>query len=321
MKVHFNAKKAFGFLDVTSELKQRFELVFIKLAEQILSDFDYNNLESIIVTDNFVDDVVTFQREHLKGVERVTNNEYGRAFGKMIHIPNEEKYYVFLDGEYSSFLIDDAIFDLMVSSLNGDQELIDRIVHQRKCAMNLLAHELEHYKFANSQTAPNIVLDSLDSQCEGLMFELFDEYNAARKATQTSPVSVFTYDEEYVLKIENYIMDNRLKYNTRVLDLNEFVPLFHQYTRQSLMHIVANMGAKHGVKSDKALFESCRCYPLLKELEESLGHIFAKMQRGEKVVISRRLIEWMKEYYGLFGVYISETSKGFYYDIPPDKNV
>ena len=47
MKVHFNAKKAFGFLDVTSELKQRFELVFIKLAEQILSDFDYNNLESL----------------------------------------------------------------------------------------------------------------------------------------------------------------------------------------------------------------------------------------------------------------------------------
>ena len=41
-----------------------------------------------------------------------------------------------------------------------------------------------------------------------MMFELFDEYNAARKATEVSSVSVFSYDEEYMLKIEKYIMDN-----------------------------------------------------------------------------------------------------------------
>ena len=35
MTVIFNAKKAFGFLDVTPELKQRFELVFSKFAEKV----------------------------------------------------------------------------------------------------------------------------------------------------------------------------------------------------------------------------------------------------------------------------------------------
>ena len=43
------------------------------------------------------------------------------------------------------------------------------------------------------------------------------------------------------------------------------------------------------------------------------------MQGGEKIVISSRLIEWLKEYYGLFKVYIFETIRGLYYDIPVDK--
>ncbi len=319
MTVIFNAKKAFGFLDVTPELKQRFELVLSKFADQLLADTDYSNLESIIATDNFVDDVLAFQRENLNGVEGVTSNEYGRAFGKMIYVPQQEKYYVFLDAEYESFLIDDAIIDAIISNLNGDKELIDRIVLQRQCAMNLLAHELEHYKFANSQTAPAVDVDSLDSQCERLIFELFDEYNAARKATEASYVSVFSYDEKYMLKIEKYIMDNRWKYNTREIGLNEFVALFHQYTRQALMYIAANMGSKHGVESDRIIFDSCRCSPLIKELEQDFDCLFAKANKGEKVIISTRLIDWLKEYYGLFKVYISKTAQGWYYDIPYDE--
>lgn len=318
MTVNFNAKKAFGFLDVTPELKQRFELVFSNFAEQVLVDTDYNNLESIIATDNFVDDVLAFQRENLNGIEGVTSNEYGRAFGKMIYVPTQEKYYVFLDSKYASFLIDDTIFDAIISALNGDKELIDRIVLQRQCAMNLLAHELEHYKFANIHTAPIMDVDSLDSQCERFMFELFDEYNAARKATKASSVSVFSYDEKYMLKIEKYIMDNRWKYNTREIDLNEFVVLFHQYTRQALMYIAANIGSQHGVESDKTLFENCRCYSITRKLAQEFDGLFSSIQGGEKIVISSRLVELLKEYYGVFNVYISETNRGLYYDIPVD---
>ena len=319
MKVIFNAKKAFGFLDVTPELKQRFELVFSKLAEQVLTGANYNNLESIIATDNFVDDVLAFQRENLNGVEGVTSNEYGRAFGKMIYVPTQEKYYVFLDAEYASFLIDDTIFDAIISNLNGDKELTNCIVVQRQCAMNLLAHELEHYKFANSQTAPIVDVDNLDSQYERMMFELFDEYNAARKATEVSSVSVFSYDEEYMLKIEKYIMDNRWKYNTREIDLNQFVALFHQYTRQALMYIAANIGSKHGSENDKNIFDSCRCSPLIRALEEDFDCLFTKAHKGEKVIISTRLIDWLKEYYELFKVYISKTAQGLYYEIPYDE--
>lgn len=122
-----------------------------------------------------------------------------------------------------------------------------------------------------------------------------------------------------MLKIEKHIMDNRMKYNTRELDLNDFVPMFHQYTRQALMYIAANVGSKHGVEIADAFFENCRCYPLLQELEKEFDCFFAKMEKGEKIVISSQLVEWLKEYYELFKVYISETVQGWYYDIPFDE--
>ena len=309
MMVIFNAQKAFCAIDITPELKQRFEFVISKFAEQVLLGDNDSKLESITITDHFVDDVLAFQREHLNGVEGATHNEYGRAFGKMIYVPNQKKYHVFLDSEYGLFLIDDAIMDVVISRMNGDRALINNIVTQRKCAMNLLAHELEHYKFANAQVAPG-ANGSFDNYCERVMFELFDEYNASRKAIEVSPVSAFTYDVEYVLKIEKYIMDQRLKYNKRKVSLNQFVSLFHQYTRQALMYIAANLGSKHGIKDDMSVFEECCCFPLVKDLEQAFGKLFSLMQQGKRITVSRNHVEWLKEYYELFGVYISETTEG-----------
>lgn len=315
MVVNFNAKKVLGVLDITPELRERFEFIILSFSKQILSDVDYKNLESITVTDDFVNEVLAFQREHLNGVEGITNNQYGKALGKMIYVPSQKKYYIFLDSGYASFLIDDKIMDSIVDNLNGNQELIDNIILQRKSAINILIHELEHYRFANIQTAP--ILDgTLDSQCEGLMFELFDEYNAARRAAEECSTSIFLNDEEYLLNIEKYVMDNRLKYNTRKIDLNDFVALFHQYTRQSLMYIVGNIGSKYGVESNEELFRNCRCYPSIQELEKEFDKINSSIKTGGKVQISNRLIEWLKEYYELFGVYISEEVHGLYYNIP-----
>lgn len=315
MTVFFNAPKALCAIDITPELKQRFELVISKFAEQVLLGEHNSKLENITITDHFVDDVLAFQREHLDGVEGVTSNEYGRAFGKMIYVPSQEKYYVFLDSEYGSFLIDDEIMNVVISRMNGDRALINNIVTQRKCAMNLLAHELEHYRFANTHVTPG-VNGSFDNYCERVMFGLFDEYNASRRAIEASSVSVFTYDVKYMLKIEKYIMDQRLKYNERKISLNQFVSLFHQYTRQALMYFAANIGSKHGSKDDLPVFEECRCFSLTKDLEQALDNLFSLTQQGEKIAVSRSLVEWLKRYYKLFGVYISETTDGWYYEIP-----
>lgn len=318
MIVNFNANKAFGFLNMNPELKQRFELVISSFSEQVLSGMDYSNLESITVTDNFVDDVLSFQREHLQGVESVTDNEFGRAFGKMIYVPNQGKYYIFLDAEFGSFLMDDEIMDVIISQIKEDKSLSDSFILQRKRAMNILVHELQHYIFANVQTPPDVDV-SLDSKCRKLMFDLFDEYHASRKAIQYSLVSAFDYDEENILEIEKHIMANRLKYNLKEITINQFAKLFHQYTSQALMCIAANIGSKHGVESNNSVYENCRCHSLMQELEQEFDCLFTLVQQGKTISISNRLIEWLKEYYGVFKVYIHETIQGMYYVIPFDE--
>lgn len=314
MIINFNAKKAFCVFDITPALKQRFETFISNLAIQILSDMDYSNLETITVTDNFVDDVLSFQHKYLNGVIGVTNNKHGRAFGKMIYVPTEETYHIFLDSEYASFLIDDSFMSNLHFS-EHDEKLLNCVVIQRNCAMNLFAHELEHYKFANIQKSP-VMDNSFVSQCRKLMFEIFDEYNASRKSTEKFSTSAFSYIEEYVLKIEQDIMIQRLKYNKREISLDTFVSLFHQLTRQVLMYVAVIISSNLVCNKNEVIFENCRCHILIKELELEFDSLYSLLQSGEQIVISQQLVEWLIKYYELFNVYISETDEGLYYDIP-----
>lgn len=315
LKVEFNAQKALCVYDVFPALKERYELVVSGFAEQLLAGADATKLEKIIITEHFIDDVLSFQREKLNSTGEVTNNEYGRAFGKLLYAPQEEKYYIFLDSEYASFLIDDEILDAMTSKLDDNTKGV--IFQQRRCAMNLIAHELEHFKFALTHTSDKSDT-SLRGQCKQLLFQLFDEYCASRNATEISGGSVFQYDGDYMLKIEKYIMQQRWSYNTRELSLNEFVGIFHQYTRQALMNIVAHIGAKHGTASTTEVSQNCRCGDTIEELEKMFCAMFASVQDGQSLVIQDELVEWLLGYYAKFEVYISDTN-GLYYSIPFDE--
>lgn len=315
MTVDFRATKVLGALDINTitGLKERIELVIAGMAEQVLAGVDASNLEQIIVTDKFVDDVLAFQQEHLGGVKGVTNNEYGRAFGKMIFDPTGKRYYIFLYSEYLSFLLDDAILEPIVSKMPN--KLKDEVLFNRRCAINLLAHELEHFKFAITQKEPDLG-ESLDDQIKKLLYQLFDEYCACRNSMAFSDFSLIPYDEGYMQDIEEHIMDNRLKYNWRNLSLDDFVGVFHAYTRQALMNIAANLGAKHGTENATAIFENCLCGGILHEIETEFDSLYSTMQADATIDISDALVAWIKNYYELFGVSISETPDGLYYDIP-----
>ena len=115
-----------------------------------------------------------------------------------------------------------------------------------------------------------------------------------------------------------YIIDKRLKYNRRKLSLNDFVRTFHAYTRQALMNIAANLGAKHGTGNATAIFENCLCGGILHEIETGFGSLYSTMRAGGSIDISTELVAWIKNYYEVFGVSISETPAGLYYDIPYD---
>lgn len=313
MNVEFNAKKAFCVMDVMPALRSRFEAVISAYAEHVLGDVDDSRLAKIIVTDNFIDDVQAFQREHLGGRSQVTNNSYGRAMGKSILSEKDDHYYIFLDAEYGSFIIDDEIFSAIVEKL--DEETKTQMLTQRAKAINILAHELEHYKFDVAYMLPETD-SSLEGQYKNLLIRMYNEYAACRNAMKISSVAAIPYDEEYMQSIEGYIMDQRSKYNHRQVSLSRFCSLFHQYTFQALMNISANMGSKHGIGSDDVVFTNCLCRDVIEALENGLSETYSTAEINRAIQFPESLMDWISKYYACFRVYIEDTADGIYYDIP-----
>ena len=300
-------------MDVIPALKSRFEAVISAYAEHVLGDVDDSRLAKIIVTDNFIDDVQTFQREHLGGRSQVTNNSYGRAMGKSILSEKDDHYYIFLDAEYGSFIIDDEIVGAIVGIL--DEETKTQMLTQRAKAINILAHELEHYKFDVVYTIPKID-SSFEGQYNNLLIRMYDEYAACRNAMKVSPVAAIPYDEEYMQRIEDHIMEQRSKYNHRQVSLNRFCSLFHQYTFQALMNISAIIGSKHGIESDDVVFANCLCADVIEALENGFSEAYSTAAISRAIQFPESLTDWISKYYACFRVYIEDTADGIYYDIP-----
>lgn len=313
MIVEFNAKKAFAVMDVMPVLKSRFEEVISVYANHVLGDVDGSHLAKIIVTDNFVEDVQDFQREHLGGKTQVTNNDYGRAMGKTILSEKDGYHYIFLDAEYGSFIIDDEIFGAVIEKV--DEDVKQPMLAHRSKAINILAHELEHYKFHMLFVEPEEDF-SLFGQYKKLLLRMYNEYAACRNAMNVSTVAAIPYDEDYMQNIESYIMEHRSKYNHRQISLNEFCSLFHHYTFQALMNISANIGSKHGIDSDTTVFDHCLCGDIIIKLEKGFADTYDTAETGKEIQFPDTLIDWISEYYACFQVYLEDTSDGIYYDIP-----
>lgn len=313
MIVEFNAAKAFSVMDIMPALKSRFEEVISAYANHILGDVDGSRLAKIIITDNFVEDVQAFQREHLGGKTQVTNNDYGRAMGKNILSEKDDLHYIFLDAEYGSFIIDDEIYGAVIEKL--DEDVRTEFLAHRSKAINILAHELEHYKF-DILYATAEMDTSLEGQYKKLLLRMYDEYNACRNAMKMSAVAAVPYDEDYMQSIESYILEQRAKYNNLRISLDEFCKIFHQYTFQALMNISANIGSKHGVESDVVVFDHCLCGDIIEELERGFADTYAIAEANNEIRFPEFLMNWISQYFACFQVYIEDTEDGIYYDIP-----
>lgn len=56
----------------------------------------------------------------------------------------------------------------------------------------------------------------------------------------------------------NMTFDEKWKYKTHGIELNEFCRLFHALTKQCLVGMVSVLGSLEGKKTNEPLYESCR---------------------------------------------------------------
>ena len=139
-QVNLSAKQFAGLngIPVSPELKQHFESTVRYVIDNFLSDLNIDSLEEIIVTDCFVSTNKQFQRDH--GMrEEITDNELGKAFGKMVIAKDTGMYYVFINAEIATFLLSEDLLNILYKD---DPEGRQEGVSKRDFVINLLAHEL-----------------------------------------------------------------------------------------------------------------------------------------------------------------------------------
>ena len=230
----------------------------------------------------------------------------------MLFDKNSGKYTVFLDPEVAIFLMEDNRYNACFNDLDEENK---KIVHtKRQQALNLLAHELAHVEFDTHAIEPEAAPD-YDSQKESLLYHLFEEYYACRRSSAIGE-SIITYNENYINDMEQRIYDEKWKYKTHVIELNEFCRLFHDLTRQCLIEMVAVLGSLEDKKTKKPFYENCRIGFIVDDFRTEFDGIYVAFRESNAITMSPLLSEKIHRYFASFGVYISELPEGIFYSIP-----
>ena len=313
MQVHFDANHIFDSVEVQKELKEYYERLITILSEQILLPEFLDEVEAIFIPEDFISAVMVFQEEHGMGTPSVTNNSFGRAYGKMLHDSATGKYYVFIDSSVASMIMDDQVFDSFFS--RGDEKSYLAAKQARSMGLNILAHELSHVEFAIRVKRP----ESEKSLHSGLIqhgFILLDEYFACRRATAFSKYSLADGDEKFIQDLECRTEEDRWAYKTGKIDLNHFCSLFHSYTEMALIRLASVIGANHSMGSDHLPFPKTKVGRYAHVLREEFDLLYASILSGANVSISEEVINAIHSYFVDMGVRIEDTTQGLYYHVP-----
>ncbi len=313
VNVEFKAEKLLGKIPVKNELKNYYEQIIRLFVESELSYLNLKKLNAIIVPDDFLQDVLDFQYEKGLPNPNVTNTKYARAYGKMIYIPEEDSFYVFVDVDKATFMVDDRIFEVFFSGLSEDD--YEQCLMERKQAFNLLAHELSHVEL-ESNISIDVTIETLQEQVVSMWKQIFEEYYACRRASRVyGEDSIIQHREDYLNDIESEIMTQRRRYNYREIELDDFCKVFHKYVRMSLIHVVSELGCSKELNYE-VIYENVKVGKYILDLDNEFSKMYEMVCNEGRLIVSDKLIKLAFDYFAEFRIFISETKKGIRYDIP-----
>lgn len=311
--VEFKAKKLLGKIPLKSELKEYYEQIIKLFVVSELSYLNLKKLNAIIIPNDFLQDVLDFQHEKGLANPNVTNTKYARAYGKMIYVPEEDSFYVFVDADKATFMVDDRIFEVFFSGLKEDD--YKQCLIERKQAFNLLAHELSHVELES-----NILIDvsneTLQEQVVSMWKQIFEEYYACRRSSRIyGEASIIQHNEEYLNDIEREIMTQRRKYNYRRIELDDFCKVFRKYVRMCLIHVVSELGCSKELNIDVA-YENVKVGKYILDLNKEFSEMYEMVCKEGRLIVSEKLVKLAFDYFAEFRIFINETQEGIRYDIP-----
>ena len=313
MTVLFEATHIVNVIEVTPDLKQYYENLITVIARSFLDADTIEQIEKIVVPEDFLSAVMDFQIKNGDKNPSVTNNEFGRAFGKLLFNPETKKYVVFIDVMLATFIMDDTVFNACFNRL--DEAALEEAKKKRQVSLNILAHELAHVEFALTVVRPKYE-KTLQSGLTIQSYNLLDEYYACRRASTFCSRTLADDDESFILDLEEKIDNERWRYKKGNKDLNDFCKEFHQFSEMALIRLVSVLGMYAADENDQLPFPNTFLGKQAGIFKISFDLLFQRIVNGQKIYDSMMPIKAIENYYKDLGVIIFETEEGFYYSIP-----
>lgn len=333
INVQFLAK-SFNEKDMlTEEQSNYYKQVVYTLADELGKEMNISKLESIIIPDQYKDELFEFQKSI--GVKQwCTDDDTGTGFGQVVtKVLNEEKgHTIFLDKKLIAALFDENTLLLMKE--NMDEQSFEKLNDCRILAINILHHELSHvHEMSMTEDIEwthnlNIDNDLLKYHLREMAMSIWREYYACRVSAATHQIgrSDFHYIIELSNKIEHDILLQRKNYNLRIIGLNEFVNIFNNRIISLLKFSTYAHGNYFYLKSKDE--RDIIINALLGELEGNLfkgywvrlgmvlDELFLKYPNWSTIDIIDDLCKVILEYMEEFNVHIENKHEGLYYKIP-----
>ena len=283
------------------------------IARSFLDADTIEQIEKIVVPEDFLSAVMDFQIKNGDKNPSVTNNEFGRSFGKLLFNPETKKYVVFIDVMLATFIMDDTVFNACFNRL--DEAALEEAKKKRQVSLNILAHELAHVEFALTVVRPKYE-KTLQSGLTIQSYNLLDEYYACRRASTFCSRTLADDDESFILDLEEKIDNERWRYKKGNKDLNDFCKEFHQFSEMALIRLVSVLGMYAADENDQLPFPNTFLGKQAGIFKISFDLLFQRIVNGQKIYDSMMPIKAIENYYKDLGVIIFETEEGFYYSIP-----
>lgn len=299
----------------------------------ILDDnpIDLSNLKSIHFTDNFREELFEFQKS--VGIkEHATLNNLGRGYAQVVYVgsPNADElcgYHIFCDKQIALVIMVGQFIEDNFHQFT--EEVTMNAKKEKLYYLRALRHELAHVEDETNQKKwiwfeHAFDQDGVKSSMRQIALRMWEEYYACRR-------SMFFDDrmllEDELISLYNHldlaereICELRWKYNTREIDLNDFITSFGDYLRTALFFCCYFMGHHDQIYEIAVgkvqLLTPSRFVGYIPELWKHLREMSSTYPNWSGVEVFDSLSKTIGQCINGFEIYLREERDGIYYDIP-----
>ena len=289
------------------------------------------NVENLVVvhfTDDYRQELFSFQ-ESIGHHAFATRNKIADGHAQVVSA--DDGFHVF----FSKLIPMSIMIGQLCENNEGklDVELLNKMKLEKNRYLRMLRHELAHVEDENNQKNWPWLKNAFDER--NLMsvlrydaYRLWEEYYACRRSNFIYNVEGMA--EEIVSLLSNLeiaekeVCDLRWKYNTQMIDLNDFVKLLHEYVRSAFIYCCYFMGHadrmyEYIVDQLKPELYPSRFYSYIPRMWAVLRSMADSYPVWDDVAICNELAEIVLNAIKGFEVYPEDTAEGLYYNIPPKR--